>query len=117
MYFHKVLPDPFASKRSGLEFSTKHDPIMVRDQIGDTVSHLLQPLFARWLFLEKRSKDIQVTRVLFTDYSEEQLFLAVEIGIEGAPRITGVLSNLLRHGAAKPVTQKVPASYGDQCGT
>src|ERR1700757_1781146 len=117
MYFHKASPDTFASKRSGLEFSTKHDPIMVRDQIGDSVPHLLQPLFARGLCLEKRSKVIHVARLLFTDYSEEQLFLAVEIGIEGAPRITGVLRNLLRHGAAKPVTQKVPASYGDQCGT
>ncbi|MEA2262789.1 MAG: hypothetical protein QOJ51_5614, partial [Acidobacteriaceae bacterium] len=51
MYFHKALPNTFASKRSGLEFSTKHDPIMVRDQIGDSVPHLFQPLFARWLFL------------------------------------------------------------------
>src|SRR6202035_2681064 len=51
------------------------------------------------------------------DYSDKQIFLTVEVGIQSAPRITGVLSDLLRHSATKPVTQKVPASYGDQGGT
>jgi len=56
-------------------------------------------------------------RLLLLDYSEEQLFLAIEVGIQSAPGITGILRDLLRHSAAKPVTQKVPASYGDQSGT
>ena len=51
------------------------------------------------------------------DYSDKQIFLAVEVGIQSAPGITGILRDLLRYGAAKPVTQKVPASYGDQGGT
>src|SRR6266851_502842 len=41
----------------------------------------------------------------------------VEVGIQSAPRITGILRDLLRHSTAEPVTQKVPASYGDHCGT
>src|SRR6476661_6769708 len=117
MHFNKALPDTFVAKRSRLKFSAKDDPIMVSKQVGDGVPHLLQPLFARGFFTEKRSKEIQVACLLFADYSEEQLFLAVEIGIEGAPRITGVLRNLLRHCAPKPVTQKVCASYGNQSGT
>src|SRR3979490_3380834 len=51
------------------------------------------------------------------DYSDKQIFLTIEVGIQSAPRITGILRDLLRHGAAKPVKQKVAASYGDQCGT
>jgi hypothetical protein len=39
MHFNKALPDTFASKSSNLEFSTKHDPIMVRHQVGDGVPH------------------------------------------------------------------------------
>jgi hypothetical protein len=51
------------------------------------------------------------------DYSDKQIFLTVEVGIKSAPRIPGILRDLLRHSAAKPVTQKVPAPYSDQGGT
>jgi len=37
MHFNKALPDTFASKGSDLEFSTEHDPIMVRHQVGNGV--------------------------------------------------------------------------------
>src|SRR5277367_649564 len=56
-------------------------------------------------------------RLLLLDYCEEQLFLAIEVGIQSAPGITGILGNLLRHRAAKPVKQKVLAPFGDQYGT
>src|ERR1700722_10229853 len=46
MHFDKALPDTFASKSSDLEFSTKHDPIMVRHQVGNGVPHFFQPLLA-----------------------------------------------------------------------
>jgi hypothetical protein len=39
MHFNKALPDTFASKSCGLELSTKHDPIMVRKQVGNGVPH------------------------------------------------------------------------------
>src|ERR1700742_3843678 len=71
MYFHKALPDTFVAKRSGFEFSAKHDPIMVSKQVGDGVPHFRQPLFARRFSLEKRSKDVQMAHLLFTDHSEE----------------------------------------------
>ena len=64
MHFHKALPNTFVAKRSRLKFSAKHDPIMVSKQVGDGVPHLLQPLFARGFFIEKRSKNIQVARLL-----------------------------------------------------
>ena len=41
------------------------------------------------------------------NYSDKQIFLTVEVGIQSAPGITGILRDLLRHSAAKPVTQKV----------
>src|SRR5271163_5141197 len=69
------------------------------------------------LFLQQRAKDIQVARLFLLDYSDKKLFLTVEVGIQSAPGIPSVLRDLLRHSAAKPVTQKVPAPYGDQCGT
>ena len=65
----------------------------------------------------QRPEEIQVARLFLMDYSDKQLFLTVEVGIQSAPRITGILRDLLRHSAAKPVTQKVPSAYGDQCGT
>jgi hypothetical protein len=77
---------------------------MVRNQVGNGIPHFFQPLFARRLFLKKRPKDIQVTRLLLMDYSEKQLFLTVEVGIKCTSRITGILCDLLRHGIAKPVT-------------
>jgi hypothetical protein len=46
MHFNKALPDTFASESPDLEFSTKHDPIMVCHQLGNGVPHLFQPLFA-----------------------------------------------------------------------
>ena len=46
MNFNKTLPDMFASKSSDLEFSAKHDPIMVRHQVGDGVPHFSQLLLA-----------------------------------------------------------------------
>jgi len=46
MHFNKALPDTFAPKSSDLEFSAKHDPIMVRHQVGDGVPHFFQPLLA-----------------------------------------------------------------------
>ena len=42
-YFNKALPDMFASTSSDLEFSTEHDPTMVRHRLGDGVPHFLQP--------------------------------------------------------------------------
>src|SRR3979411_3297593 len=39
MHFNEALPDTFASKSSDFEFSTKHDPIMVRHQVGNGVPH------------------------------------------------------------------------------
>ena len=39
MHFNKALPDTFASKSCSLELSTKHDPIMVRIQVGNGVPH------------------------------------------------------------------------------
>jgi hypothetical protein len=38
------------------------------------------------------------------DYGEEQLFLTVEVGIDGASGVTSIFRNLLRHGTAEPVT-------------
>ena len=39
MHFNKAVPDTVASKSSDLEFSTKHDPIMVRHQVGNGITH------------------------------------------------------------------------------
>ena len=33
--FNKALPDIFISKSPSLEFSAKHDPIMISKQVGD----------------------------------------------------------------------------------
>ena len=46
MRFNIALPDTFAAKSSNLEFSTKHDPIVVRHQVGNGVPHFSQPLLA-----------------------------------------------------------------------
>jgi hypothetical protein len=35
-------------------------------------------------------------------YSDKQLFLTIEVGIQSAPGIPGILRDLLRHSAAKP---------------
>src|ERR1700751_1720983 len=35
MHFNKAFSNRFASKCSDLEFSTKHDPIMIRHQVGN----------------------------------------------------------------------------------
>jgi len=56
-------------------------------------------------------------RLLLLDYSEEQFFLTIEVGIQSAPGITGILGDLFRYSAAKPVTQKVLTPFGNQCGT
>src|ERR1700679_102098 len=75
MHFNKALSDTFTSKSSDLEFSTEHDPIMVRHQVGNGVTHFFQPLLASRLFLKQRTKKIQTERLLLLDYSEEQLLL------------------------------------------
>jgi 2,4-dienoyl-CoA reductase-like NADH-dependent reductase (Old Yellow Enzyme family) len=46
MRFNKAFPDTLASKSSDLEFSPKHDPIMVSHQVGNGVPHFFQPLLA-----------------------------------------------------------------------
>jgi hypothetical protein len=46
MHFNKALPDTFASKSSDFEFSAKHDPIMVRHEVGNAVPHFFQSFFA-----------------------------------------------------------------------
>src|SRR3979411_2951399 len=53
MHFNKALPDTFASKSSDLEFSTKHNPIMVRHQVGNGVPHFFTPLPPCRIFLPK----------------------------------------------------------------
>src|ERR1700721_1633379 len=70
MHFNKAFSDMFASKCSDLEFSAKHDPIMIRHQVGNGVPHFFQPLLARRFFVEQRTKEIQMKRLLLLDYSE-----------------------------------------------
>jgi len=117
MRFNEAFPNGFASKSSDLEFSAKHNPIMVRHQVGKGVPKFLYTLFRRRLVLQQRPKEIQAARLFLTDYSDKQFFLAVEVGVKSAPRISGILGDLLRHRAAKPITQKVLAPNGYQCGT
>ena len=44
-----------------------------------------------------------MSRLLFSDYGEEQLFLPVKIGIEGAPGIPGIFRDLLRNRTAEAI--------------
>jgi hypothetical protein len=113
VHLNEAFSDTLASKSADLEFSTKHDPIVVRHQVGNGIPHLSQPLLAGRLSLQQSPEDIQVARLLFSDYCNKQIVLTVEVGIQSAPRITGIFGDLLRHSSAKPVTQKVAASHGD----
>src|SRR5580698_4643313 len=105
MHFNEALPDAFASKSSDLEFSAKHNPIMVCHQVGDGVPQFLHTLPGGRLVLQQRPEEIQAARLLLVDDSDKQLFLPVEVGIQGTPGITGILRDLLRHGATQPETQ------------
>jgi hypothetical protein len=71
MHFNKTFPDTLASKSSDLEFSAKHDPIMVRHQVGNGVPPLFQPFPARPLFPQQRLENIEVERLFLTDDSEK----------------------------------------------
>src|ERR1700723_2152978 len=57
-----------------------------------------------------------MSRLLFSDYSEEQLFFPVEVGIEGASGIPGIFRDLLRNRAAEAISQKMLSPYRDQYG-
>jgi len=117
MRFNEAFPDGFTSKSSDLELSAKHNPIMVCHQVSKGVPKFLHTLFRGRLVLQQRPEEIHTARMFLTDYSDKQFFLTGEVGIESAPGIPSILGDLLRHGAAKPITQKVLASYSDQRGT
>jgi len=46
MHFNKAFSDMFASKCPDLEFSPKHDPVMIRHYVGNGITHFFQPLLA-----------------------------------------------------------------------
>jgi hypothetical protein len=52
MHLNKAFSDTFASESADLEFGTKHDPVMVRHQVGNGVPHFSQPFLARRFSLQ-----------------------------------------------------------------
>jgi hypothetical protein len=116
MRLYEAFSNGFTSKSSDLEFSTKHNPIMVRHQVGKGVAKFLHTLFRGRLVLQQRPKEIHAARLFLLDDSDKERFLSVEVGVKGTPRVSGIFGDLLRYGAAKPETQKVLTSHGDQCG-
>ena len=116
MRFNEAFSNGFTSKSSDLEFGAKHNPIMVRHQVRKSVPKFLHTLFRGRLVLQQRPEEIHASCLFLTDYSDKQFFLSVEVGVKGAPRVSGIFGDLLRDRAAKPETQKVLAPHGDQCG-
>jgi hypothetical protein len=114
--FNEAFPDGFTSKSADFEFSAKHNPIMVGHQVGKGVPKFLHTLFRGRLVLQKRPEEIQAARLFLMDYSDKQFFLSVEVGVKGAPGVSGIFGDLFRDGAAKAEAHKVRASHGDQVG-
>src|SRR6202034_3620420 len=83
MRFNEAFPDGFTSKSSDLEFSAKHNPIMIRHQVGKGVPKFLHTLFSGRLILQQRPEEIQAARLFLTDDSDKQSILTVEVGIQG----------------------------------
>jgi hypothetical protein len=114
--FNEAFPDGFTSKSSDLEFSTKHNPIMVRYQVRKGIPKFLHALLRGRLVLQQRPEEIQAARLFLTDYSGKQFFFSVKVGVKGTPGVSGILGDLLRDCAPKPETQEVLASHGYERG-
>src|SRR5687768_4969561 len=104
MACRELLTELLVPHGVGHEFEVEPAPFLGSAERPDEVLRCVTRLLP-WLFpaCKERVDAFELLREALIEHDEEELFLGLEVRVEGTLRITGILSHFLHRGSVEPL--------------